>query len=298
MDDDRIRRQLDETAVALLALPERQFGLLLRGDVPPGAAIAEETAVLVEHRLAVAADPVVARGPAALEFEIAVRLAFLHEPHVFGDHRRIAPGPGDFRAGLAVVPFRRHTGLGLDIRTEPRVAEVRTGLPEPVRGELGEVAETLLGAPALGHIADDHEHGRLPAAAHGRGTSLAPEPRAVEPTIAEFTRRRRATFGEHPAGAGLGLRARGRMHEIEGRPADQIPGRCRGEQLRGATVREDDPPVPVDQDRIRRRLDQRPPPFLRLGGTGFRSAAHRSLALCHRSGFSGSLHDTCVAPIR
>ncbi|GBD40950.1 hypothetical protein HRbin39_00322 [bacterium HR39] len=145
VDDHRIGQELDQLAIAPLALPQREFHELEGGDVATGAAVAEEAARGVEQRPAVAAHPHRPVRPGDLELEVAVGLAPQHPLPVFGKGLRVVVGPGDLRPGLAVEPGARDAGDALHVLGEPHVAQLGVRLPEPVGGELRHVAQPLLG---------------------------------------------------------------------------------------------------------------------------------------------------------
>ena len=136
----------------------------------PGPAVAHEAAAGVVDRLAVQL-PVMALA-AAVDVFVAEVLegppgvqVFEVRPDIrrFGVLDQLAPGPAQERRGLKagdLAPALRDVGD----------AQLLVHLPEPIRGDVGEVAEALLalaqrllGAPPLGDVLDDAQHRRDPA---------------------------------------------------------------------------------------------------------------------------------------
>ena len=164
VDGDPVGRELDQGAVAPLALGQCDLGFLPRGDVLDGALVVQRAAGFVAHRPGGFAHPhaaAVASPPLRLEADHDALALDAVDERLAGEVRSV-PGVGDVHRGqlgvarVAEHPHQRRIGhvhptlRGGAVHADDRVLE------DAAKTLLG-LAQRLLGVPALGDVHRDSE---------------------------------------------------------------------------------------------------------------------------------------------
>ena len=135
-------------SVVLRQETDALLGSLALGDVAPGAPVAGETALVVEDGLAADRRPTHAVTSAEAEDEIPERSARREQPAMLIPLRII-----EIEDGVLLPPAAPHRAVAPVLRgtwrrgRESGESKIGVLLPEPVRRQLGQIAEALLAVP-------------------------------------------------------------------------------------------------------------------------------------------------------
>ncbi len=264
--------ECDEEGLPPLALLQGRFGLFLARDIHLHAEHPEKPSLIVEDPVAEDLHP---PGPPCPHVVAELQLqrfperqgrveSGLHPFEVVGMHGTLPVVELlDFRGGIIVDP---------EAIAEARSrADRREVLPDPDPGAGLREAEPLLAlaegglcALLLGDVAeDDLDRGAPPQRYHGS----PPLHRHGHPVRAEDVHRgdRALLAAKVRLDVPFDVSSPPGMDDLEDGAPDKVLRPCRPDEDGGGRVRKDDRPVLVDQDRIRRELDQVPVFRLALG---------------------------------